>query len=100
MIKSIKPGLLAGKPDAVIEKMLEELFSCPVEYSDFEARIYCVEEYESPRKLMSHMARLSKVGTCCVASQHGDAFVLLRFNEEARRVISGQRANQTSFITT
>lgn len=90
-LRSIRPGRLRGLNDEQIERALERLFNCTVEYENGVARIYCVESYENPKLLQKHAAqRLGNVGRVSFACQNGRAFVRLEFNEIARSVMAGE----------
>jgi len=90
-LRSVRPGRLRGLSDEQIERRLEQLFCCPVDYADGVAHIYCVEAYDNPKLLQRHAAqRLGNVGRVTFACRDGRAFVILEFNEIARRVIAGE----------
>lgn len=89
MIKSIKPGLLAGKTDEQISAILSLHMECEVDYFDFTAKIRCFDEYSSNTKIAEHMARLRKVGRVFWGCDRLGPFVGLEFNDIARGVITG-----------
>lgn len=115
MIKSIKPGRLAGLSDNEIARALSLHFDCIVEYAEGVAKIHCISDYDEPDKngdytyarLEHAMGLLKKVGTPCLACDRSGPHVKLTFNEVAMDVISGARAareaakesNKTTFET-
>jgi hypothetical protein len=99
MIKSIKPGLLAGLSEAQIERKLESLFECDVEYADGIAKIYCIDQYDSEDEkaytaMFRHLKKLRRVGDARVVCNKNGPFVELTFNPIAMDVISGERARR------
>lgn len=96
MLKNIRPGRLRGMTRAQIESALEQLFECPVRFFDWTVYAYCVEQYPKTAHLLNDMRQLTKVGTVSVTSDHLGVAVKIVFNEVARAVISGQKANETS----
>lgn len=89
-LRSIRPGKLRGLSDSQIERRLEQLFGCTVDYDDGVAYIYCVDAYDSPKLLQKHATkRLSNVGRVSYGCRNGHAYVKLELNDIARRVIGG-----------
>jgi len=99
VIKSVKPGLLAGLSDAQIESKLESLFECDVDYTGGVAKIYCLDQYDSDDEkaysvMFKHLNKLKRVGDARVVCNKSGPFVQLTFNAIAMDVISGARARR------
>lgn len=101
MIKSIKPGVLAGMDEITIENKLEEHFGCPVAYSGGVLKIYCIDQYDEVSSedkpfalLCKHLHKLHRVGEACIACDKTGPHVKLVFNPIAMDVISGERARR------
>jgi len=94
MIKSIKPGVLAGKKPERIAELLSQHFDCVVEYEPYALKIRCIDDYKSMRVLQTHTHLLDQVGSVYWSCDAVGPFIGLRFNAIAIDVISGERARR------